>query len=81
MGTSESELKPLPDSRKLEIVHSAIKLIESRIQKQEISSSMADLIRLLELEAELSGRGAVRKIQVGWVPRANTTDDPAGHNL
>jgi len=77
MGKSKGEPEPLPESRKLEIVHSAIRLIESRIQKKEITSSMADLIRLLEMETELASRGAVREIRATWVEPDQPTVEEA----
>ena len=74
MGKARDQRQPLPEGRKLEIVQSAIGLIESRIQKEEISSSMSDLIRLLEIEAELSGRATVRETRATWVD----PDEPLG---
>ena len=59
--------QPLSDSERLEILHSAIRLIKERIRGKEISSSMSDLIRLLEMEAESSGRSGVREIKATWV--------------
>ena len=59
--------QPLSDSERLEILHSAIRLIEERIRGKEISSSMSDLIRLLEMEAESSDRSGVREIKATWV--------------
>lgn len=75
MGRTKTQPKPLPDGRKLEIIHSAIGLIESRIRKQEIASSMSDLIRLLEMEAELSGRGAIRETRATWVDPEQTAGE------
>lgn len=67
MGKTKPQPEPLPEARKLEIVQAAIGLIHDRIKSAEISASLSDLIRLLEIEAELSGRATVRETRAGWV--------------
>ncbi len=66
MGKTKPQPGPLPEARKLEIVQAAIGLIHDRIKSEEISASLSDLIRLLEIEAELSGSATVRQITAGW---------------
>lgn len=67
MAKRAQESQPLSDSQRLEILHLAIRLVKERIKKKQIASSMGDLIRLLELEAESSGRSGVREIKATWV--------------
>ena len=80
MGRTKPQPEPLPEGRKLEIVQAAIGLIASRIDEKEISASLNDLIRLLEIEAELSGRASVRETRATWVdpnePFAPRTQKP-----
>lgn len=52
---------------KLKIIRDAIELTEKRIAAKKITVSMSDLIRLLEKEAEISGRDARRKVTIAWV--------------
>lgn len=67
MAKRAKKSEPLSDSDRLEILHLAIRSIEERIKKKKIASSMGDLIRLLEMEAESSGRSGVREIKATWV--------------
>ncbi len=66
----------LSADRKREILHSAIDLVAKRIEKEEISTTLADLIRLLELEAELGRESEDREIIGSWVDHPQRTVNP-----
>jgi hypothetical protein len=73
MRDIEAQPEPLSGAYKLRILHSAIELIAERIEAKDISSSMADLIRLLELEAELTRSNEPREINVHWIDTPRET--------
>jgi len=54
-----------PNARE-KLVRKALRLIERRIDKEEINSSLGDLIRLLELTEEQ--RKGQEPQSAGWVP-------------
>ena len=71
--------EPLTIDRKLEILHSAIDKILAQLEKQDntkVKPSVADLIRLLELETELAAKLAPQKTVIQWIdpylPETNT---------
>ena len=73
MSRDGKQLEALTSTRKREILHSAIELVARRIKKEEISSSLGDLIRLLELDAEIAGDSEDREIIGTWVDNRQKT--------
>ena len=73
MSRDGKQLEALTSTRKREILHSAIELVARRIKKEEISSSLGDLIRLLELDADLVKHSEDREIIGTWVDNRQET--------
>ena len=73
MSRDGKQLEALTSTRKREILHSAIELVARRIKKEEISSSLGDLIRLLELDAGIAGDSEDREIIGTWVDNRQRT--------
>ena len=77
MGSSQLSPKPLEDGRRLEILHAAITLIAGRVGDGKIASTLGDLVRLLELETEVSARLATapREVIYKWVEPSQFSEE------
>jgi hypothetical protein len=58
--------------QKRRVIHAAIRLIYERIRNKEISSSMADLIRLLELDSDMAPQQP-QEVQASWAEASERT--------
>jgi hypothetical protein len=58
---------PLTDSDLLAVIRQTIQNFKDRVEKNSLSVSTSDLIRLLEIEAEISQRNETQEIIVKWV--------------
>ncbi len=79
MGSSQTPPRPLEVGETLEIVQRAIQLIVGRVQEGKITSTLGDLVRLVELEREISaGVAAVpREVTFKWVKATSSSGEQA----
>ena len=61
--------KPIPmtDSDLLAVIRQTIQIFKDRVENNSVPVSINDLIRLLEIEAEISQRNETQEIIVKWV--------------
>ena len=78
METTVNEEKPAPRTLRVRIsdlLDKAIVGIEDRLKAQDFKPTMADYLKLLQMEIDLE-QEEIREIKVTWVEPAVTSDSP-----
>ena len=76
MSRSKDKPTPLTDGEILSILRNTILLFKERVEEKAVAISSGDLIRLLEMEAQIAHRNETKEIKVTWEDPPGLREDP-----
>lgn len=73
--SADEKKKSLGRRRRAEVVDELLTTIEKKLQEKDAKASLADYIRLLQLQKEMEEDETPREIRVKWVEDSEETSE------